>query len=63
MYGDTRDLLVRDLPAWGFDVEQVDAMDLEAWRARSRQAKTKVVYVETLANPQLDLADLPASPR
>ena len=33
VYGDTRDLLVRDLPAWGFDVVQVDALDLDAWRA------------------------------
>ena len=60
VYGDTRDLLVRDLPTWGFDVEQVDATDLEAWRAAVTAAPTRVVYVETLANPQLDLADLPA---
>ena len=60
MYGDTRDLLVRDLPAWGFDVVQVDALDLDAWRAAVADGPTRVVYVETLANPQLDLADLPA---
>jgi cystathionine beta-lyase/cystathionine gamma-synthase len=60
VYGDTRDLLVRDLPAWGFDVEQVDATDLDAWRAAVAAEPTRVVYVETLANPQLDLADLPA---
>lgn len=60
VYGDTRDLLVRDLPDWGFDVEQVDAMDLDAWRTAVAGGPTKVVYVETLANPQLDLADLPA---
>ena len=59
VYGDTRDLLVRDLPAWGFDVEQVDATDLDAWRTAVEARPTKVVYVETLANPQLDLADLP----
>lgn len=60
VYGDTRDLLVRDLPTWGFDVEQVDATDVDAWRAAVAAGPTKVVYVETLANPQLDLADLPA---
>lgn len=60
VYGDTRDLLVRDLPTWGFDVEQVDATDLDAWRAAVAGGPTRVVYVETLANPQLDLADLPA---
>jgi cystathionine beta-lyase/cystathionine gamma-synthase len=60
VYGDTRVLLVRDLPAWGFDVVQVDALDLDAWRAAVGGGTTRVVYVETLANPQLDLADLPA---
>jgi cystathionine beta-lyase/cystathionine gamma-synthase len=60
VYGDTRDLLVRDLPAWGFDVVQVDALDLDAWRAAVAAGPTRMVYVETLANPQLDLADLPA---
>ena len=60
VYGDTRDLLVRDLPAWGFDVVQVDALDLDAWRAAVAGGPTRMVYVETLANPQLDLADLPA---
>jgi cystathionine beta-lyase/cystathionine gamma-synthase len=59
VYGDTRDLLVRDLPTWGFDVEQVDATDLDAWRAAVAAGPTRVAYVETLANPQLDLADLP----
>jgi len=60
VYGDTRVLLVRDLPAWGFDVEQVDAADLEAWKHAIASGPTRVVYVETLANPQLELADLPA---
>ncbi|TDO48474.1 cystathionine gamma-synthase/methionine-gamma-lyase [Kribbella sp. VKM Ac-2527] len=63
VYGDTRDLLVRDLPAWGFDVVQVDAMNLDEWRAAVADRPTSVVYVETLANPQLDLADLPAIAR
>lgn len=60
VYGDTRDLLVRDLPAWGFDVVQVDALDLDSWRTAVADGPTRLVYVETLANPQLDLADLPA---
>jgi cystathionine beta-lyase/cystathionine gamma-synthase len=60
VYGDTRDLLVRDLPAWGFGVAQVDATDTVAWHDAVSAGPTRVVYVETLANPQLDLADLPA---
>jgi len=63
VYGDTRDLLVRDLPAWGFDVVQVDAVDLDAWRREVAAGPTRVLYVETLANPQLELADLPALAR
>ena len=60
VYGDTRDLLVRDLPSWGFDVVQVDALSLDAWRAAVADGGAGVLYVETLANPQLDLADIPA---
>jgi cystathionine beta-lyase/cystathionine gamma-synthase len=60
VYGDTRDLLVRDLPAWGFDVVQVDAIDLDAWSNAITGGPTEVVFVETLSNPQLELADLPA---
>jgi cystathionine beta-lyase/cystathionine gamma-synthase len=59
VYGDTRDLLVRDLPALGFDVTMVDATDLDAWTA-AITAGTTVVYAETLSNPQLELTDLPA---
>src|SRR4051812_27959110 len=58
--GDTRDLLVRDLPSWGFDVTRVDAVDLDAWRSAVEAGPTRLLYVETLANPQLELADLPA---
>jgi cystathionine beta-lyase/cystathionine gamma-synthase len=60
VYGDTRDLLVRDLPALGFDVAMVDATDLDALAAAIAAAPTAVVYAETLSNPQLDLTDLAA---
>jgi len=59
VYGDTRDLLVRDLPAWGINVRWVDAVDLEAWR-RELAGGARVAYAETLSNPQLELTDLPA---
>src|SRR4051794_470741 len=60
VYGDTRDLLVRDLPGWGVDVVQVDAADLDAWAAAVAGGPTTVVYAETLANPQLELTDVVA---
>jgi cystathionine beta-lyase/cystathionine gamma-synthase len=59
VYGDTRDLLVRDLPAWGIDVRWVDAVDLDAWR-HQLAGGARVAYAETLSNPQLELTDLPA---
>ena len=62
VYGDTRDLLVRDLPALGFDVVVVDAADLDAWAAAITPA-TAIVYAETLSNPQLELTNLPALAR
>jgi cystathionine beta-lyase/cystathionine gamma-synthase len=60
VYGDTRDLLVRDLPGWGIDVRSVDAVDLDEWRREIEDGATRVVYAETLSNPQLELTDLPA---
>ena len=60
VYGDTRDLLVRDLPSWGVEVVQVDAADHDAWERAVIAGPTRVLYVETLANPQLELADVPA---
>lgn len=58
-YGDTRDLLVRDLSALGFDVVMVDAADLDAW-AGALTPDTAIAYAETLSNPQLELTNLPA---
>src|SRR3954466_6563964 len=58
VYGDTPDLLVRDLPGWGIDVVQVDAADLDAWADAVAGGPTTVVYAETLANPQLELTDV-----
>lgn len=57
VYGDTRDLFVRDLPALGFDVTMVDAADVGAWRSAIGTAPTAIVYAETLSNPQLELTD------
>jgi cystathionine beta-lyase/cystathionine gamma-synthase len=60
VYGDTRDLLVRDLPGLGIDVAMVDVADIDAWSTAIAARPTSVVYVETLSNPQLEVADLPA---
>jgi methionine-gamma-lyase len=48
-----------DLPALGIDTTFVDVTDHEAI-ARAIRPETRVLYVETLANPTLDVADIPA---
>ena len=60
VYGDTDDLLNRDLPALGITVVRVDAFDTAAWRRVVAEHRPAVVYGETLSNPQLRLMDIPA---
>ncbi|MCC5947830.1 MAG: aminotransferase class I/II-fold pyridoxal phosphate-dependent enzyme [Nitriliruptoraceae bacterium] len=60
VYGDTGDLLERDLPALGIEVVRVDAYDTARWRAAVAEHRPTVVYGETLSNPQLRLLDIPA---
>lgn len=49
----------RKLPSYGIDVSLVDSSDLDAVRAAMRP-NTKLVYIETPANPILRLADIAA---
>jgi cystathionine beta-lyase/cystathionine gamma-synthase len=60
VYGDTHDLLVRDLPALGIEVEFVDATDLNAWEAALRVRPCRLAYAEVLSNPRVMLLDVPA---
>ncbi len=46
--------------AWGLDVEFVDTADLAAVRAAIRPGRTRLVWLETPANPTWDVIDLPA---
>jgi cystathionine beta-lyase/cystathionine gamma-synthase len=59
VYGDTNDLLERDLPALGIEVVRVDAFDVDAWRQAISTHSPDVVYGETLSNPQLRVMDIP----
>jgi cystathionine beta-lyase/cystathionine gamma-synthase len=60
IYGDTRDLLVRDLPNLGVQVDFVDAADVDGWRRAFGKGPVRVAYAESLSNPQLSLLDVPA---
>lgn len=59
VYGDTNDLIERDLPRFGIEVIRIDAWDSEAWREAIETHRPTVVYGETLSNPQLRLMDIP----
>ncbi|WP_131104695.1 trans-sulfuration enzyme family protein [Ornithinimicrobium sufpigmenti] len=60
VYGDTDDLLQRDLPALGINVVRVDAFDTAEWERAAQEHRPAVLYGETLSNPQLRLMDIPA---
>jgi methionine-gamma-lyase len=60
VYGDTGDLLARDLPALGVSVVRVDAFDIDGWRSAIAGHRPTVVYGETLSNPQLRVLDIGA---
>ncbi len=59
LYGGTYDFVTKDLPQLGITYDLVDASDVASWEAK-RKPNTKVVYVETIANPLLAVPDLPA---
>jgi len=60
LYGATQALLTSFFATQGVRVRFVDATDLEATRATVREARPRVIYLETISNPLLRLADLPA---
>ena len=59
LYGGTHSLLAHTAPRFGIEVSFVDAGDPDAVRAALRPT-TRAIYAETVANPTLTVADLPA---
>ncbi|HEY6065499.1 MAG TPA: aminotransferase class I/II-fold pyridoxal phosphate-dependent enzyme [Thermoanaerobaculia bacterium] len=59
LYGGTHDFLTRDFSSFGIAYDFIDADDPGTWESKLRP-QTKIVYVETLTNPLLELADLEA---
>jgi len=62
VYGGTHALLGEVLPQMGITTSFVDPADPEAFRAAVRPA-TRVLYTESLGNPTLQVADIPALQR
>jgi cystathionine beta-lyase/cystathionine gamma-synthase len=59
LYGGTHSLLAATAPRLGIEVGFVDAGDPDAVRAAVGPA-TRAIYAETIANPTMTVADLPA---
>ena len=57
IYGKTTVLVTRQLPRWGIEHSFFDATDPATLRSRLT-ARTRLVFVETISNPLLRIADL-----
>ncbi|MBA3659154.1 MAG: O-acetylhomoserine aminocarboxypropyltransferase/cysteine synthase [Gemmatimonadales bacterium] len=59
LYGGTHNLFAYSLPKWGIQSRFVDIHDLERVRA-AIDDRTRLIFVETIGNPRLDVPDLEA---
>ena len=59
LFGSCRVLVDTILPRFGIQTTIVDGRDTEAW-AKARQPNTKAFFLETPANPTLDICDIAA---
>ncbi len=59
LYGGTHDLITKDFPSFGIEVDFVDGDDPDSWRKRLKP-NTKAFYVETISNPLMQVTDLKA---
>lgn len=59
LYGGTHDFLTKDFASFGLSYDFIDPDDPDDWK-RKRRPNTKAIYVETMTNPLLQVADLKA---
>lgn len=59
MYGGTHDLITKDFRGFGLSYDFIDASDPASWAALVKPS-TRAIYVETMTNPLLEVADLEA---
>ena len=57
LYGGTHSFLTNDLPPFDISFDFIDGNDPESWKAQIRP-ETRVIYVETMTNPLLEVPDL-----
>ena len=63
LYGGTVLALDQAFVRFGIDVTYVDVKDLTAVEEALKEKETKILYCETLANPLLEVSDLPSLAR
>ena len=59
LFGSCYHIATKILPNYGIEVSLVDGTDLDAWKKAFRK-NTKVVFIETPANPNLEIVDIKA---
>lgn len=59
LYGGTHGFITHDLPGMGIKADFIDGGAPQTWKEKLRST-TRVIYVETLTNPLIQLADLKA---
>lgn len=57
LYGGTHDLITKDLVKLGISYDFIDGNDPESWEGKL-QRNTKLILVETITNPLMQIADL-----
>ena len=62
LYGGTHGFLTTDLESFGISHTFIDADDPGSWRAHLRE-NTRAIYCESITNPLMQVADLPAVAR
>jgi len=56
LYGGTHDFVTKDLEGFGISYDFIDGNDPESWEKKVRPS-TKAIYVESMTNPLLEVAD------
>jgi cystathionine beta-lyase/cystathionine gamma-synthase len=59
LYGGTYDLVTKDLGEYGISFDFIEGDAPDSWKAKLKPT-TKAVYVETMANPLMDVPELEA---
>jgi len=57
LYGGTHDFVTRDIEKFGISYDFIDGNDPNSWE-RKLKPSTKVIYVETISNPLMQVLDL-----